>query len=70
MDSNERKKRSKKLVARECWTKRWTKDLTLNELENFKSVLFSYKTPSLARKDLLATHLIPESAITTALATL
>lgn len=70
VDSNEKKKRSKKLVTRECWTKQWTKDLILYEMETFENIFFSYKTPSLTIKDLPATHLILESAITTTLATL
>ena len=64
------KKEPKSLVARECWTRRWTLEVTHAQRINVKTVLYSHKMPSHTNKGPPKTHLIPEASVAMALANL
>ena len=64
------KKESKALVARECWTRRWTPKVTHPQRISGTTLLYSHKMPSHKDKRPPKTHLIPESSAVIALANL
>jgi hypothetical protein len=64
------KKEGKRAVARECWTRRWSPELTLPQRISCTSVLFSHRVPSHRAKGPPKTHLIPEASVTMAMANL
>jgi hypothetical protein len=64
------KKESKSLVARECWTRRWTPEVTLPQRISVTTVLYSHRMPSHREKGPPKTHLIPEASAVMALANL
>ena len=64
------KKESKALVARECWTRRWTPEVTHPQRISITTVLYSHKMPSHKDKGPPKTHLIPMSSAVMALANL
>ena len=71
VDSNEgSKKEGKKAVARECWTRRWSPELTLPQRISCTCVLYSHRVPSHRAKGPPRTHLIPEASVTMAMANL
>ena len=51
------KKEPKSLVARECWTRRWTLKVTHAQRISFTTVLYSHRTPSHKDKGPAKTHL-------------
>jgi len=64
------KKEGKRVIARECWTRRWQKEATLPQVVHAAIVLYSHRMPSHQKKGPPATHLIPEASVTAALANL
>lgn len=64
------KKEGKKVVARECWTRRWSPELTLPQRISCTCVLYSHRVPSHRAKGPPRTHLIPEASATMAMANL
>ena len=64
------KKEPKVLVARECWTRRWTVEVTHPQRISVTAVLYSHKMPSHKDKGPPKTHLIPEASAVMALANL
>ena len=64
------KKETKSLIARECWTRRWTPEVTYAQRISVTTVLYSHKMPSHKDKGPPKTHLIPEASIAMALANL
>ena len=64
------KKEPKSLVARECWTRRWTLEVTHAQRVSVTTVLYSHKMPSHKDKGLPKTHLIPEASTAMTLANL
>ena len=64
------KKEPKSLVARECWTRRWTPKVTHPHRINVTAVLYSHRMPSHKDKEPPKTHLIPEASVVMALANL
>ena len=64
------KKEPKALVARECWTRRWTPEVTHPQRISVTVVLYSHRMPSHKDKGPPKTHLIPESSVVMALANL
>ena len=64
------KKESKALVARECWTRRWTLEVTHPQRISVTTVLYSHRMPSHKDKGPPKTHLILESSAVMALANL
>ena len=64
------KKEPKSLVARECWTRRWTPEVTHPQRINVTAMLYSHKMASLKDKGPPKTHLILEASTAMALANL
>ena len=64
------KKEPKSLVARECWTRRWTPEVTHPQRINVTTVLYSHRMPSHKDKGPPKMHLIPEASAAMALANL
>ena len=64
------KKKSKSLVARECWTRQWTPKVTHPQRISVTTVLYSHRMPSHKDKRPPKTHLIPEASAVMALANL
>ena len=64
------KKESKSLVARECWTRRWTPEVTHPQRISVTTVLYSHRMLSHKDKGPPKTHLIPEASVVMALANL
>ena len=64
------KKEPKSLVARECWTRRWTLEVTHPQRISVTTVLYSHRMPSHKDKGPPKMHLIPEASATMALANL
>ena len=64
------KKELKALVARECWTRRWTAEVTHPQRISVTTVLYSHRMLSHKDKGPPKTHLIPESSAVMALANL
>lgn len=64
------KKEPKTLVARECWTRRWTPELTHPQRISVTTILYSHRIPSHKEKGPPKTHLIPEASTVMALANL
>jgi hypothetical protein len=64
------KREGKCALARECWTRRWEKELTLPEVIHYSIVLFLHRLPSHRKSGLPTTHVIPEASATVAMATL
>lgn len=64
------KKDTTALLKRECWTRRWTPELTQHQRINVTSVLYSHRMPSHKEKGPPKTHVIPESSAAMALANL
>ena len=64
------KKEPKALVARECWTRRWTPEVTHPQRISVTAVLYSHRMPSHKDKGPPKTHLIPEASAVMALANL
>ena len=64
------KKESKALVARECWIRRWTSEVTHPQRISVTTVLYFHRMPSHKDKGPPKTHLIPESSAVMALANL
>ena len=58
----------KRALVRECWTRRWEKELTLPEVIHCSIVFFSYRLPSHRKSGPPATHVIPEVVVVTTLA--
>ena len=64
------KKESKSLVARECWTRRWTPEDTHPQRISVTTVLYSHRMPSYKDKRPPKTHMIPQASAVIALANL
>ena len=64
------KKKPKSFVARECWTRRWTLEVTYPQRISVTAVLYSHRMPSHKDKRPPKTHLIPEASAVMALANL
>ena len=64
------KKEPKLLVARECWTRRWTVEVTHPQRINVSTVLYSHRMLSHKDKGPLKTYLIPKASAVMALANL
>ena len=64
------KKEGKRAAARECWTRRWSPELTLPQKISYTCVLYSHHMPSHKAKGPLKTHLILEASLTMAMANL
>jgi hypothetical protein len=64
------KQDGKRALVRECWTRRWEKELTLPEVIYYSIVLFSHMLPSHRKSSPPATHVIPEASTAAAMATL
>ena len=64
------KKEPKSLVARECWTRQWTPEVTHAERIYVTMVLYSHRMPSHKDKRPPKMHLIPEASAAMALANL
>ena len=64
------KKEPKSLVARKCWTRRWTPKVTHLQRISVTTVLYSHRMPSHKDKGPLKTYLIPEASAAMALANL
>ena len=64
------KKEPKSVVARECWTRRWTPEVTHPQRINVTTVLYSHRMPSHKDKGPPKTHLIPKASAAMALANL
>ena len=64
------KKEPKSLVARECWTRQWTPEVTHPQRINVTMVLYSHRMPLHKDKGPPKTHLIPEASAAMALANL
>ena len=64
------KKEPKSIVARECWTRRWTPEVTHPQRLSVTTVLYFHRMPSYKDKGPPKTHLIPEASATMALANL
>ena len=64
------KKEPKSLVARECWTRQWTPEVTHPQRISVTTVLYSHRMPSHKDKGPPKTHLIPEASTAMALANL
>ena len=63
-------KESKSLVARECWTRQWTPEVTHPQRISVTTVLCSHRMPSHKDKGPPKMHLIPEASAVMALANL
>ena len=63
-------KEPKALVARECWTRRWTPEVTHPQRISVTAVLYSHRMPSHKDKRPTKMHLILESSAVMALANL
>ena len=50
----------KMAIARECWTRQWTKEAPL---PSCNTMLFSNRMSSYAKLRLLSTHLIPKESV-------
>jgi hypothetical protein len=64
------RRKGKSVVARECWTRRWQKELRLPQVVHVRIVLYSHRMPSHAKKGPPTSHLIPESSVIAAIANL
>ena len=64
------KKEPKSLVARECWTRQWTPEITYPQRISVTTVLYSHRLPSHKDKGPPKTHLILEASTIIALANL
>ena len=64
------KKEPKALVARECWTRRWTLEVTHPQRMSVTTMLYSHKMPSHKDKGPSKTHLISKASAVMALANL
>jgi hypothetical protein len=64
------KQEGKRALARECWTRRWEKELTLLEVIHCSIVLVSHKLPSHQKTSPPTTHVISEASAVAAIATL
>ena len=64
------KKEPKSLVARECWIRRWTPEVTHPQRISVTTVLYSHRMPSHKDKGPPKMHLIPEASAVMALANL
>ena len=62
------KKEPKALVARECWTRQWTPEVTHPQRISVTAVLYSHRMPSHKDKGPPKTHLIPKASAVMALA--
>lgn len=62
------KKEGKKKVARECWTRRWERELTLAEWVECKSVVYTHRTKKTTHEGPPKSHLIPEEVVIAAMA--
>ena len=56
------KREGKRALARECWIRRWEKELTLPEVIHCSIVLFLHRLPSHQKFGPPATHVIPEAS--------
>ena len=57
------KKEPKSLVARECWTRQWTPEVTHPQRINITIVLYLHRMPSHKGKGPSKMHLIPEALV-------
>ena len=64
------KKEPKSLIARECWTRRWTPEVTLHQRISITTVLYSHRMLSHKDKGPTKTHLIPKASFAIALTNL
>jgi hypothetical protein len=64
------KREGKRALTKECWTRRWEKELTLHEVIHCSIVLFSHRLPFHWKSNPPATHVIPEASAAAAMATL
>jgi hypothetical protein len=64
------KREGKRALARECWTRRWEKELTHPEVIHYSIVLFLYMLPSHRKSGPPATHVISKASAAAAMATL
>jgi hypothetical protein len=64
------KTEGKSVVARECWTRRWQKELCLSQVVNASIVLFSHGMLAHAKKWPPATQIILEASVAAAFANL
>lgn len=70
MDTDDRKEEWKSVVARECWTRHWQKELCLPQIVNVSIVLFSHRMPTHTKNEPLPTHIIPKAFAIVALVNL
>jgi hypothetical protein len=68
--SKKGKREGKRALARECWTRRWEKELTFPEIIHCSIVLFSHRLPSHQKSGPPAKHVIPKASAAAAMATL
>ena len=64
------KKEPKALVARECWTRQWTPEVTHPQRISVTALLYSHRMSSHKEKGPPKTHLILEASAVMALANL
>ena len=64
------RREGKVVVARECWTRRWLKELCLLQIVHVNIVLYSHRMPSHAKKGPPTSHVIPEASVVAAIANL
>jgi hypothetical protein len=64
------KREGKSALARECWTRRWEKELIFPEVIHCSIFLFSHGLPSHRKSGPPTRHVISEASATAAMATL
>jgi hypothetical protein len=64
------KKEGKRAIARECWTRRWTKEATLPNVICHITILFSHMMSCHANLRPPTTHLIPKAFVNVTMANL
>ena len=64
------KREGKAVVARECSTRRWHKELCLPQMVHVNIVLYSHRMPLHAKKGPPTSHVIPEASVAAAIANL
>ena len=64
------KREGKAVVARECWTQRWHKELCLPQVVHINIVLYLHRMPSHAKKGPPTSHVIPEALVIIVIANL
>jgi hypothetical protein len=64
------KREGKCVFARKCWTRRWEKELIFPKAIHYSIFSFLHRLPSHRKLGLLATHFIPETFASAAMASL